>query len=64
MAIVVPVTVNYEINQPSEGQYEVKQVAPEEPAQLNSGNRIEFSFDVKIFSVCVTTVKPRRLTAC
>lgn len=63
MATVVPVTVNYEINEPSEGQYEVKQVAPEEPAQLNSGSRKEFSFDIKVFSVCVTEVKPRRLKA-
>ncbi|KPM39245.1 hypothetical protein AK830_g7291 [Neonectria ditissima] len=50
IATIVPVTINYEVSQPAEGQYEVKQVAAEDPAELNSGNRKEFSFDVKIFS--------------
>ncbi|MCJ1323261.1 hypothetical protein MMC15_008615 [Xylographa vitiligo] len=54
---VVPVTVNYEVSQPGEGQYEVKQVAEEQPVELNSGNRKEFAFDVKAFA-CVGYYDP------
>ena len=61
---VVPVTVNYEVSQPGEGQYEVKQVAEEQPVELNSGNRKEFAFDVKAFAVCIVTVRSSGVNTC
>jgi hypothetical protein len=51
MAEIVPATIQYEVNEVKDGQYEVKQIANEKPADLNSGSRKEFSFDVKVFSV-------------
>ncbi|MAD86668.1 MAG: hypothetical protein CL912_27240 [Deltaproteobacteria bacterium] len=51
MAETVPTTISFEVNQITEGQYEVKQLKNEKPADLNSGNRQEFNFDVAVFSV-------------
>ncbi|KAK4458513.1 hypothetical protein QBC42DRAFT_210150 [Cladorrhinum samala] len=51
MAEIVPVTTSYEVTQHAPGQYEVKQVVEDQQVDLNSGNRVEFSFDIKIVSV-------------
>lgn len=65
MAEIVPTTINFEVSQSKDGNYEVKQVENEKPADLNSGSRQEFSFDVKVFSVwtlCLTPVERHTLT--
>lgn len=53
MTEIVPVTVQWEVTQPAEGQYVVKQIEEEPQAELNSGNRKGFSFDVKAFKICI-----------
>jgi len=50
MAETVSVTTSYEITQPTEGHYVIKQAAAEPQAELNSGNRKEFEWSFGPFS--------------
>lgn len=51
MSETTDTVIKYEVNEVRAGTYEVKQLEPEKPSDLNSGSRKEFSFDVKVFSV-------------